>query len=263
MEQYGYGKFPNVLNSLEFERLLNASGPTGGNIHFRSQDKKGNWIFTTETGKPESIAIIHCVGSRDKNYNKYCSRVCCMYSLKFAHLVLEKLPEAEVFEYFIDMRAFGKGYEEFYERIKEEGVSIIRGKTAKVEEKNGKLLIRGEDILKGELLENQVDMVVLSVGLEPGEDTQKLSNLLRIPISEGGWFEEVKYDLDPTGTTRGGINLAGTCQGPKDIPDSVAQGSAAAAKVIQSVLRGKIFKDITSIPLENIEKRIKELTPIQ
>jgi heterodisulfide reductase subunit A2 len=263
MEQYGYGKYPNVLNSLEFERLLNASGPTGGNIHLRSKDKKGNWIFNTETGKPESIAIIHCVGSRDKNYNKYCSRVCCMYSLKFSHLILEKLPEAEVFEYFIDMRAFGKGYEEFYERIKEEGVSIIRGKTAKVEEKEGKLLLRGEDILRGELLENKVDMVVLSVGLEPGEDTQKLSDLLRIPTSEGGWFEEINYDLDPTGTSRGGINLAGTCQGPKDIPDSVAQGSAAAARVIQSILRGRIYKDITSIPLEKIEKRIKELTPIQ
>ena len=263
MEQYGYGKYPNVLNSLEFERLLNASGPTGGNIHFRSQDKKGNWIFNTETKKPESIAIVHCVGSRDKNYNKYCSRVCCMYSLKFAHLILEKLPEAEVYEYFIDMRAFGKGYEEFYERIKDEGVAIIRGKTAKVEEKDGKLLIRGEDILRGELIKNKVDMVVLSVGLEPGEDTEKLGKLLRIPTSEGGWFEEVKYDLDPTGTSRGGINLAGTCQGPKDIPDSVAQGSAAAARVIQSLLKGKIFKDITSIPLENIEKRIKELTPIQ
>ena len=263
MEQYGYGKYPNVLTSLEFERLLNASGPTGGNIHFRSQDKKGNWIFNTETAKPESLAIIHCVGSRDKNYNKYCSRVCCMYSLKFSHLILDKLPEAEVFEYFIDMRSFGKGYEEFYERIKEEGVSIIRGKTAKVEEKGGKLLIRGEDILRGELLENKVDMVILSVGLEPGEDTKKLSDLLRIPTSEGGWFEEANYNIDPTGTNRGGIHLAGTCQGPKDIPDTVAQGSAAAARVTQSILRGTVLKDITGIPLKNIEKRINELTPIQ
>jgi heterodisulfide reductase subunit A2 len=262
MEQYGYGKYPNVLTSLEFERLLNASGPTGGNIHFRSQDKKGNWIFNSETAKPESLAIIHCVGSRDKNYNKYCSRVCCMYSLKFSHLILDKLPEAEVYEYFIDMRSFGKGYEEFYERIKkEEGVSIIRGKTAKVEEKEGKLLIRGEDILRGEILENKVDMVILSVGLEPGEDTQKLSKLLGIPRSEGGWFEEVNYNIDPTGTSRGGIHLAGTCQGPKDIPDSVAQGSAAASRVIQSILRGTVLKDITGIPLKNIEKRIKELTP--
>ena len=263
MEQYGYGKYPNVLNSLEFERLLNASGPTGGNIHFRTQDKKGNWIFNTETGKPESIAIIHCVGSRDKNYNKYCSRVCCMYSLKFAHLVLDKLPETEVYEYFIDMRSFGKGYEEFYERIKEEGVSIIRGKTAKVEEKNGKLLIRGEDILKGSLLENEVDMVVLSVGLEPGEDTQKLATMLGIPVSEGGWLEEANYNTDPTGTFKGGITIAGTCQGPKDIPDTVAQGSAAAARVVQSILKGKVNEDLDMIPLENIEKRIKELTMIQ
>lgn len=263
MEQYGYGKYPNVLNSLEFERLLNASGPTGGNIHFRSQDKKGNWIFNTESGKPESIAIIHCVGSRDKNYNKYCSRVCCMYSLKFSHLILDKLPETEIFEYFIDMRAFGKGYEEFYERIKEEGVSIVRGKTAKVDQKNGKLLLRGEDILKGTLIENAVDMVVLSVGLEPAEDNNKLSIMLGVPTTDGGWFEEANYNMDPTGTFRGGITLAGACQGPKDIPDSVAQGSAAAARVIQSILKGRVNQDLSGIPLEKIENRIKELTIIQ
>jgi heterodisulfide reductase subunit A2 len=263
MEQFGYGRFKNVLNSLEFERLLNASGPTGGNIHYRSQDKKGNWIFNTETGKPEKIAIIHCVGSRDKNYNKYCSRVCCMYSLKFSHLVLEKLPEAEVFEYFIDMRAFGKGYEEFYERIKEEGVSMIRGKTAKVEEKGGKLVLRGEDILQGTLIENPVDMVVLSVGLEPGEDNLTLGKMLGIPITEGGWFEEAHYNVDPTGTFRGGISMAGACQGPKDIPDSVAQGSAAAARVIQSILRGKVSNGLSTLSLSAIENRIKELTQIQ
>jgi len=262
MPQYGYGKFPNVITSLEFERLVNASGPTGGNIHLRSQDKKGNWIFNTDTGKPESVAIIHCVGSRDKNYNKYCSRVCCMYSLKFAHLILDKLPEAEVFEYFIDMRSFGKGYEEFYERIREEGVHMIRGKTAKVEEKNGKLLIRGEDILLSEIIENTVDMVILSVGLEPGEDTEKISKLLKIPISEGGWFEEANYNTDPTGTFKGGIHIAGTCQGPKDIPDTVAQGSAAAARVVQSILKGKVNLDIDAIPLDTIEKRIKELSLI-
>ncbi|MEI7661242.1 MAG: CoB--CoM heterodisulfide reductase iron-sulfur subunit A family protein [Bacteroidota bacterium] len=263
MVQFGYGRFPNVLTSLEFERLLNASGPTGGNIHGRTRDKKGNWVFTTESPKPEKLAIIHCVGSRDKNYNKYCSRVCCMYSLKFGHLVLEKLPDAEVYEYFIDMRSFGKGYEEFYERIREEGVFIIRGKTASVEEKQGKLFLRGEDILKGELVENTVDMVILSVGLEPGEDTANLSRMLKIPTSEGGWFEEAGYDLEPTGTFRGGIMIAGTCQGPKDIPDSVAQGSSAAARVIQSNLRGKIGKDITGIPLEQVEKRINEILTMQ
>jgi len=259
--QFGYGVFPNVLTSLEFERLLNASGPTGGNITFRSQDKKGNWIFTPESEKPESIAIIHCIGSRDKNYNKYCSRVCCMYSLKFAHLILDKLPDAQVYEYFIDMRAFGKGYEEFYERIKEEGVSIIRGKTAKVEAKNGKLQIRGEDILLSKIIENPVDMVILSVGLEPTEDTEKLCKILGIPQSEGGWMEEANYNTSPTGTIKGGIMIAGTCQGPKDIPDTVAQGSAAAAKVIQSILKGKVSWDTDNPDPEKIEKHILELTP--
>jgi len=262
MEQYGYGKYPNVLNALEFERLLNASGPTGGNIHYRSQDKKGHWIFTAESEKPEKFAIIHCVGSRDKNYNKYCSRVCCMYSLKFAHLILDKVPEAEVFEYFIDMRSFGKGYEEFYERIREEGVSMIRGKTAKVEEKNGKLLIRGEDILNGTLIENTVDMVILSTGLEPGEDNIKISSMLSIPTTGCGWFEEANYSTDPTGTFRGGILLAGACQGPKDIPDSVAQGSAAAARVIQSIIRGQVSKDISGLTLQDFETRINELSSV-
>ncbi len=262
MTQFGYGRFPNVLNSLEFERLLNASGPTGGNIHFRSQDKKGNWIFNTTTARPEKIAIIHCVGSRDKNFNKYCSRVCCMYSLKFAHLIMEKLPEAEIFEYFIDMRSFGKGYEEFYERIRQEDVSIIRGKTAKVEQHGEKLFLRGEDILKGEILENLVDMVILSAGLEAGEDAGKISEMLNIPTNTDGWFEEAHYNLDPTGTCRGGIFLAGTCQGPKDIPDCVAQGSAAAARVIQSILKGKIRNDQASVSLENVLRKIEELSNV-
>jgi len=262
MQEYGYGKYPNVITSLEFERLVNASGPTGGNIHLRGKDKKGRPVFTTETPQPEKVAIIHCVGSRDKNYNKYCSRVCCMYSLKFAHLILDKLPDAEVFEYFIDMRAFGKGYEEFYKRIQEEGVSIIRGKTASVEEKEGKLKIRGEDILKSELIENLVDMVILSVGLEPGEDTGKLASVLGIPLSEGGWFEEMNYNINPTGTFKGGIFLAGCCQGPKDIPDTVAQGSAAAARVIQNILRGSVPRDMDTVSLSTIESRIKELTSV-
>jgi heterodisulfide reductase subunit A len=185
-----------------------------------------------------------------------------MYSLKFAHLILDKLPDTDVFEYFIDMRAFGKGYEEFYERIKDEGVSIIRGKTAKVEEKNGKLQIRGEDILLAKIIENQVDMVVLSVGLEPSEDTEKLCRILGIPQSEGGWIEEANYNTNPTGTFKGGIMLAGTCQGPKDIPDTVAQGSAAAARVIQNILRGKVSGNTDTPDPEKVEQHISELTPI-
>lgn len=185
-----------------------------------------------------------------------------MYSLKFAHLIMEKLPEAEIFEYFIDMRSFGKGYEEFYERIKQEEVSIIRGKTAKVEQRGEKLFIRGEDILRGEILENTVDMVILSVGLEAGEDALKLSKMLNISTNTDGWFEEAHYNLDPTGTCRGGIYLAGTCQGPKDIPDCVAQGSAAAARVIQSILKGRLRDDVSSVSLEHVERKIKELSTV-
>ena len=167
IERFGYGKYPDVLTSLEFERLINASGPTGGDITFRSQDKKGNWIFTKDHGIPKKLAIIHCVGSRDEQHRNYCSRVCCMYSLKLAHLVKEKIPEAEVFEFYIDMRAYGKGYEEFYERIKDEGIHLIRGRTATVNQKNDQLILRSEDIINDKILETAVDMVILSVGLEP------------------------------------------------------------------------------------------------
>ncbi|MFH0864562.1 MAG: CoB--CoM heterodisulfide reductase iron-sulfur subunit A family protein [Bacteroidota bacterium] len=259
IEQFGYGKFPNVLTSLEFERLLNASGPTEGKITYRTKNKKGNPVFTMESGEPECVAIIHCVGSRDVNYNKYCSRVCCMYSLKLAHLAEEKLHGAKVYEYFIDMRAFGKGYEEFYERIKNEGVHIIRGRTAKIEEKNGKLILRSEDILNDKLIEQQVDMVVLSVGLEPRNDAGEMGKILGISVNDDGWFSESNYNIDPVSTFTGGISIAGVCQGPKDIPDTVAQASAAASRVIQSIINGKIHKSIKDIPLETVEANAKSI----
>ncbi len=255
IERFGYGVYPNVVTSLEFERLLNASGPTDGHIKLKSQDKKGNWVFKLDGVEPKSIAIIHCVGSRDENYNKYCSRVCCMYSLKFAHLAKEKLPDAEIYEYYIDMRAFGKGYEEFYERIKSEGVHLIRGRSGKVFERNGKLVVRSEDILSGKLMEQETDMVVLSVGLEPDEDSKKLATMLGLKISESGWFSEFDYKGDPIATSRGGVFIAGVCQGPKDIPDTVAQASAVAARVIQSIMRGKVKDDIRHLPLEKLESQ--------
>jgi len=262
MPQFGYGDFPNVVTALEFERLLNAAGSTGGNIHLRNQDKKGNRIFTTDTPKPGRLAIIHCVGSRDENHNKYCSRVCCMYSLKFAHLVREKLPTAEIFEFYIDMRAFGKGYEEFYQRISREGIHIIRGKTAKVEQKGDVLLLRGEHIEEGQLIEQEVDMVVLATGLEPSEDTEKLSHILGLKRGHDGWFMAMNSNTDPTGTSIGGIYIAGTCQGPKDIPDSVAMGSAAAAKVIQNILRGKVSIGFENLTPESILNKASELAMI-
>jgi heterodisulfide reductase subunit A len=261
-EQFGYGKYPNVVTSLEFERLVNAAGPTGGLIRYRSQDKKANWIFTADSDEPRSLALIHCVGSRDENYNKYCSRVCCMYSLKLAHLIKEKIPDAEVSEYYIDMRAFGKGYEEFYERIKEEGVKIIRGKTASVKESNGQLLIRSEDIHQGRIIEKKVDMVILAVGLEPREDAGTVAEILGLSRGTDGWFTEANYLAEPTSTYAGGITIAGLCQGPKDIPDTVAQASAAASRVLQSIIRGKVKKSVKNIPLDTILKNARQFSPV-
>ena len=262
IEQFGYGKYPNVLTSLELERLVNASGPTGGNICQRSQDKKGNWVFAEDSPVPKSLALIHCVGSRDQNYNKYCSRVCCMYSLKLAHLIEEKIPEADITEYYIDMRAFGKGYEEFYKRIENEGIKIIRGKTAKIEGKGEKLLLRTEDIENGRLMEKEVDMVVLAVGLEAAEGSAQLAGMLNVPVAEDGWLSEADPTGSPSGTLSGGIHLAGTCQGPKDIPDSVAQGSAAAAQVIQNIMRNAVSGDLKTVTPEAVEKKAMELYDI-
>jgi len=256
-EQYGYGKYPNVLNPLQFERLVNASGPTGGIIRLQYKDKKGNWIFDEEGEVPTSVAIIHCVGSRDHNYFKHCSRVCCMYSLKFAHLIKEKLPHAEVFEYYIDMRAFGKGYEEFYNRIKEEGVNVIRGRSAKVEGQNGKLMVRSEDILNSKLIEQEVDMVILSAGIGPREDAGEIAKMLDIHVGEDGWFRELGHNVASMETQKNGIFLAGVCQGPKDIPDSVAQGQAAAARVLQSITRGKVDKNIDDFTAQQVEAQAR------
>lgn len=261
LDQYGYGKFPNVITSLELERLVNASGPTGGNITYRTQDKKGNWIFdpATQDNHPESFALIHCIGSRDENNNKYCSRVCCMYSLKLAHLLKEKFPDAPVYEFFIDMRAFGKGYEEFYQRIKGEGVHMIRGKTARIEEDKDKLVLRSEDILANRLIETRVDMVVLSVGLEPGNGASELARMLKLESDSYGWLKEKDINSDPVSSSQPGIYMAGVCQGPKDIPDTVSQASSAASNVLKNILKGNIEGGVEELANNDIEKRLHEL----
>jgi len=262
-EQFGYGKYPNVLTSLELERLINAAGPTGGKIAKRVQDKKGNWVFSPdELYSPKSVAIIHCIGSRDENHNKYCSKVCCMYSLKLAHLLKEKLPDSEINEYYIDIRAYGKGYEEFYNRIKNEGVNIIRGRPAKVEQYGNELIVRCEDIERARIIEQKVDMVILAVGTEPSADSAMIAKMLGITVDAHGWFNESNYIGDPVNTFTGGISIAGVCQGPKDIPDSVAQASAAASRVLQSIAKNKIKNSIKDLSLEQIETKAKGLSKI-
>jgi len=219
-------------------------------------------VFSEESESPESVALIHCVGSRDENYNKYCSKVCCMYSLKLAHLVKEKLPDAIVDEYYIDMRAFGKGYEEFYERIKHEGINVIRGKTATIEQNNGYLNLRSEDIFNDRLIEQEYDMVVLAVGLEPRKDAAEIGKMLGIDQDTDGWFNEKNSMTDPVSTQAGGITIAGVCHGPKDIPDSVAQASAAAANVLQSIIRGKVKGGDHDFSFERIANKVNELNLI-
>ena len=265
IERYGYGVLPNVLTALEFERLTNASGPTGGKIvtkmkKYDKRKKADQWVFNAEEGvAPQSVAIIHCVGSRDAKHNPYCSRVCCMYSLKFAHLVREKLPDAACYEFYIDMRAFGKGYEEFADRIKQEGTFVVRGRTAKVFEEDGRMLIKGEDIISDRMVDFPVDMVILAVGLVPARGADELARKIGIATDSDGWFSELDYNSDPTDTERGGVSVAGMCQGPKDIPDTVAQASAVAAGVLKSIAIGRGLDSLASLSLSDIEARAADL----
>jgi heterodisulfide reductase subunit A len=231
--EYGYGRLDNVLTSLEFERTISSSGPTRGKVLLK------------DGRKPESVAILHCVGSRDKKYNVYCSRVCCMWSLKFAHLVKDSM-DAEVYELYIDMRTFGKGYEEFYNRLLREGVIFIRGKGAEVTdvaespEEEGKLIVKCEDTLLGELRRIPVDMVILSTGLEPRRDAVEVARTFGLSRSADGFFLEKHLKLAPVETASDGIFIAGACQGPKDIPDTVAQAGAAAVAALAMLDRGKV-----------------------
>jgi len=236
MVQYGYGLYPNVLSALEFERMLSATGPTGGRIQLANGSE------------PRAVAIVHCVGSRDENHHRYCSRVCCMYALKFAHLVKDRT-RAEVYNFYIDMRAFGKGYEEFYSRVLDEGMNVIRGKVAEVvraswsQQEEGALLVRCEDTLIGRFREIPVDMVVLCNAIEPQADVEAVRRLFGLSRSPDGFFLERHPKLDPVATSTDGVFVAGCAQGPKDIPDTVAQASAAAARMLGNIARGSVEID--------------------
>jgi len=228
--QYGYGRYSNVYTALEVERLVNASGPTEGHVVMR------------DGSTPKSIGVIHCVGSRDRNTNRYCSRVCCMYSLKLSHLLQEKT-DAEIYEFYIDMRTPGKDFEEFYNRVEEEGVHLIRGKVAQVRPEpngDGRLILQAEDTLAGMVREIPVDMVVLATGLEPQADAEDVRRTFNITCAGGGFFMERHPKLAPVSTFTDGVFLAGACQGPKDIPDTVAQAGAAAAEALALVDAGFI-----------------------
>jgi heterodisulfide reductase subunit A len=228
LSAYGWGKSPDIIDGLQFERLSSATGPTQGEI------------LTKAGKKPERVAIIHCVGSRDENANRYCSRVCCMYALKHAHLVRDKTG-AEVFEFYMDIRAFGKGYEEFYERVQEEGVYFVRGRGAEVAVlDNGRLQVKAEDTTLGIPVAIDVDMVVLETAMEAQRDSDRVASLFGLSRSADGFFQEAHPKLRPFHTNTDGVFLAGACQSPKDVPDTVAHASAAAAECLSLISRGEV-----------------------
>ncbi len=240
MHPFGYGRLPNVYTSLEFERLSNATGPTGGKILIR--DENGSF-----TRVPRSVAILHCIGSRDVNYHEYCSRVCCMYALKYTHLLKEKVGhDTAVYDFYIDQRCYGKGYEEFYRRCQEEGTIFVRGRVAEITNQaqapaeKGKLVAIAEDTLLGRRMRVPVDMVILCTAMEARADAAEVGRIFGVNQGADGFFLEEHPKLAPLNTATDGVFLAGTCQAPRDIPDTVAQASGAAAKALALSIRGLV-----------------------
>ncbi len=223
--EYGYGKFDNVITGLEFERLVSASGPTEGHIEINGKE-------------PKKVVFIQCVGSRDKEGNEYCSRVCCMYTAKQAHMVRDKIPDAELIIYYTDVRAFGKGFEEFYNRIQGEDITYRRRELddpIEVKKKGDKVVVKA----KGHP-DLDADLVVLATGIVPREDSKEFARVLNINQSADGFLLEAHPKLRPLDTFTDGIFLAGCCQSPKDIPDAVAQASGAAVRASEPLAQGKV-----------------------
>jgi heterodisulfide reductase subunit A2 len=230
---YGYGKLPNVITSFELERML----------------RQGR-IETKEGRPPQFVAIIHCVGSRSEEYHSYCSRVCCMTALKYAHEVKSALPMTYVSDVYVDMHAFGKGCEDFYRQSSEVKTLFLmheRGEHPVIRKADPGdecgMLIEVNEQLSGETVEIPADLVILMVGMEPREDVEDVARLVSISTDKDGWFIESHPKLDPVATTTDGIFIAGACQAPKDIPDTVAQARAAAARILARIARGKLVID--------------------
>ncbi len=228
---YGGGQYPDVITSLQYERLLSASGPTGGHVRRPSDGEE-----------PRQVVFISCVGSRDESVGRpFCCSVGCMYIAKQAILTKEHIPESQSYVFYIDIRAGGKGYEEFTRRAqKEYGAVYLRGRVGKIYPSKGKLMVMGTDTLSGEQVEIEADLVVLAAGFAAAEGAGELARKLNISYDQYEFLSESHPKLRPVETNTGGIFLAGACQGPKDIPGSVAQASAAAAKAIGLLSKGEL-----------------------
>jgi heterodisulfide reductase subunit A len=221
--EYGGGQIPDVISGLQFERLVNASGPTGGKV-LRPSDGK----------EPKTVVFVACVGSRDPAHgHSYCSKVCCMYTAKHALLLKEKVPDAKAYIFYMDIRANGKGYEEFVQRVVERyDATYVRGRVSRIYPLDGQVVVQGADTLLGRQVEVRADMVVLATAMEPRADAKEMARKLGISTDQDLWFAEAHPKLRPMEVLTSGIYLAGACQYPKDIPDTVAQASGAAAKVV-------------------------------
>lgn len=229
--EYGYGYFPNVVNIGEVERMLSSAGPTQGTV-----------VRPSDLQKPKKIVYVQCVGSRDELTNRYCSRVCCMTAIKQARMIRDKYG-IDVYIFYIDLRTFGKGYEEFYESTAEAGVNFVRGRVGEViqDNKTKSLTVRGEDTLLGKPIQlDDVDLVVLSTGVVAPETTKEVARALNLSVSPDGFLLEAHPKLRPVDSFNDGIFVAGMAQGPKDIPDTVAQAKAAASGAMALMGKGKI-----------------------
>jgi heterodisulfide reductase subunit A len=220
--EYGYGKYKDVIDSLQFERLISASGPTGG-VFKRPSDGT----------IPKNVVFISCVGSRDNAKGlPYCSKICCMYTAKHTMLYKHKVHDGQAHVFYMDIRAGGKGYDEFVRRaIEQDGAKYYRGRVSKITQENGKLVVRGADTLTGTPVTIEADLVVLASAMRPSDGVEELAQKLNIGYDEHGFLMESHPKLRPVETNTGGVFIAGACQAPKDIPESVAQASAAASKV--------------------------------
>ena len=221
--EYGYGKYKDVIDGLQFERILAASGPTGGKV-VRPSDGK----------VPKEVVFIQCVGSRDPEGGMpYCSRICCMYTAKQAMLYKHAVPDGQPYIFCMDIRSGGKGYEEFVQRsLEEDGVTYLRGRVSKIYQDEDKIMVWGADMVSGKKVEIPADLVVLATAMVPSEGIKDLASKLRIATDDYGFLKEAHLKLQPLETLTSGIFIAGTAQSPKDITDTVAQASGAASKVM-------------------------------
>ncbi|MGD1995901.1 MAG: 2Fe-2S iron-sulfur cluster-binding protein [Anaerolineae bacterium] len=225
LPEFGYGQYPEVMTGLEFERLASASGPTAGQVRINGKE-------------PEDVVFIQCVGSRDPHTGvPYCSRICCMYTAKHAHLVRDRLPDARITVFYMDVRAFGKGYEEFYDRVKHERVIYRRGEPSEVFRRGTRLVVRAEDTLLRRTVEVEADLVVLATAVVPRSDAGEVAGLMDMERSPDGFFKEAHQKYRPMETRHPGVFIAGCCQSPKDIPDTVAQAKGAAASALVALAK--------------------------